>query len=119
MAGYGVHEELRLLNEAGIPVDEVFAITTRNAGQFIADTLNEPVRFGTIEIGNRADLILTPENPLDSLETIKQPMGVMARGRFWSRVHLQELLNNLTLSHQKSVTEDHQALPYCNHHNVL
>ncbi len=119
MAGYGVHEELRLLNEAGIPVDEVFAITTRNAGQFIADTLDEPVKFGTIEIGNRADMILTTENPLSSLETIKKPMGVMARGRFWSQEHLQDLLDSLPLNQQKTMPAENQALPYCNHHNVL
>jgi hypothetical protein len=95
MSGFGVHEELRLLHEVGIPAPEVFAISTRNAGRFVDDTLQPEMSFGTIETGKRADLILTDRNPLESIENLKRPLAVMARGRFWSREYLQKELDKL------------------------
>ncbi|WP_223787263.1 amidohydrolase family protein [Marinicella meishanensis] len=118
MAGYGVHEELRLLHEAGIPVPEVLAISTRNAGQFIQQTLPNETPFGTIETGHRADFILTEANPLDSLETLKTPSGVMARGRFWSQDHLQSLLLSLDLKQASTEPAHNKALPHCNHQHI-
>ena len=95
MSGFGVHEELRLLTETGIPAADAFAIASRNAGQFIDDTLAPEVRFGTIETGNRADLILLTNNPLSSVENLKRPLAVISRGRFWSQTFLQTQLDAL------------------------
>ena len=95
MSGFGAHEELRLLHELGIPVKDVFAIATRNAGRFVDDTLGPETGFGTIETGKRADLILTTRNPLISIEHVKRPAVVMARGRFWSQAFLQQKLDQV------------------------
>ncbi|MCB1581693.1 MAG: amidohydrolase family protein [Xanthomonadales bacterium] len=113
IAGYGLHEELRLLHESGIPITDVFAITTRNAGQFIDETLTENLSFGTIEVGKRADFILTEQNPLESLETIKEPFGVAARGRFWSQIYLHSQLETLDLTASNKELES--PLPFCLH----
>jgi hypothetical protein len=40
--------------------------------------------FRTIVVGNRADLILGSGNPLENLTVIKEPLGVMAAGRWYS-----------------------------------
>jgi imidazolonepropionase-like amidohydrolase len=48
--------------------------------------------FGTIAVGQRADLLLVADNPLENLETLKRPMGVMVRGRWLPRKRLDELL---------------------------
>jgi len=105
MSGFGAHEEMRLLSELGIPAREVFAMATRNAGRFVDDTLHPEVGFGTLEPGKRADLILTEHNPLESLEHLKRPVAVMARGRFWSQAYLQNELNKLIVQ-QKQQSED-------------
>lgn len=95
MAGFGVHEELRLLVETGIPDADAFAISTRNAGAFVDATLAPDVGFGTIEVGKRADFILLDKNPLASIENLKRPVGVMAQGRFWSGAYLYAQLDSL------------------------
>ncbi len=48
--------------------------------------------FGTIEIGNRADLILVSGNPLKDITTICEPLGVMAAGRWYSAEQLSKLI---------------------------
>ena len=121
MSGFGVHEELRLLNETGIPPPEVFAIASRNAGQFIDDTLAPEVSFGTIETGNRADLILLTANPLESLENLKRPLAVISRGRFWSQSFLQTQLDALQLSIKNRVEsgqliKNEEYLEFCADH---
>jgi imidazolonepropionase-like amidohydrolase len=47
--------------------------------------------FGTIEIGKRADLILVRGNPLEDITAIKEPLGVMAAGRWYSAEQLSKL----------------------------
>lgn len=97
MSGFGVHQEMRLLEEVGIPTAEVVAIATRNAGQFIDSTLSPTAGFGTVEIGKRADLILTDRHPLESLEHLERPIAVLSRGRFWSQSYLQQQLDALRI----------------------
>jgi len=121
MSGFGAHEEMRLLHETGIPADEVFAMATRNAGQFVDDTLHPEVGFGTLEPGKRADLILTRNNPMESLEHVKRPLAVMARGRFWSQAALEEELNQwIAAQKQQSLNRtdkaDIEALDFSPHH---
>jgi imidazolonepropionase-like amidohydrolase len=48
--------------------------------------------FGTIEEGKRADLILTRDNPLEDITTIKEPLGVMAAGRWYSMEALARMI---------------------------
>jgi hypothetical protein len=51
--------------------------------------------FGTIAVGNRADLILSARNPLDDLSTLRRPLGVMANGKWYSQIDLQTLLDQV------------------------
>lgn len=48
--------------------------------------------FGTIETGKRADLILVSGNPLEDISTIREPLGVMAAGRWYSAEQLSQLI---------------------------
>jgi imidazolonepropionase-like amidohydrolase len=57
--------------------------------------LGKTKEFGTIAVGQRADLLLVAGNPLDNLEALKRPMGVMVRGRWLPRERLDELLKSL------------------------
>ncbi|MEM9530150.1 MAG: amidohydrolase family protein [Pseudomonadota bacterium] len=115
MSGFGVLEEMRLLHEVGIPADEVFAITTRNAGAFIDDTLAPPVSFGTLEVGKRADLLLLSRNPLESIDHARRPEAVLARGQFWSQVYLDQALEALRSSIKRRPASSSRELPFCRH----
>lgn len=46
--------------------------------------------FGAIEVGNRADLILVNGNPLQDIRVIREPLGVMAAGRWYSAEQLSQ-----------------------------
>ncbi len=89
--GYSVHDELRILVENGFTPYEALQTGTVNAARVIEKMTGEG-NFGTIEVGNRADLILVRTNPLEDISTIREPLGVMAAGRWFSAEQLSELI---------------------------
>jgi imidazolonepropionase-like amidohydrolase len=48
--------------------------------------------FGTIEVGQRADLILVKNNPLEDVANIVDIRGVMAAGRWFSEDELDQMM---------------------------
>jgi imidazolonepropionase-like amidohydrolase len=44
--------------------------------------LGKEGEFGTIAPGKRADLLLVNGNPLQDFSTLRQPIGVMVRGKW-------------------------------------
>lgn len=86
--GVDLHRELELLVEAGLTEYEALRTATRNAGAF----LDPHVGFGTIEVGKRGDLVLLDGNPLEALSNLENPAGVVTRGRWISRVDIEEML---------------------------
>lgn len=90
--GDSLHRNLALLEAAGLTRYQALATATRNAGAFIARARPGEPAFGTIAVGSRADLVLTRDNPLDDLATLRQPAGVMAHGVWRDRAELGALL---------------------------
>jgi imidazolonepropionase-like amidohydrolase len=89
--GFSLLDELRVLIECGFSPYEAIAAGTRTASE-VAARMTGRNEFGTIEAGKRADLILLEKNPLDSVENLRRPLGVMAAGRWLPRVELEKLL---------------------------
>jgi hypothetical protein len=87
--GYSIHDELRILVENGFSPYEALATGTINAG-IVIERMTGEGDFGTIEVGKRADLILVRGNPLEDVENIRDPLGVMAAGRWYSEKMLAE-----------------------------
>ncbi len=87
--GFSIHHEIRGLEEAGMSRLEILRSGTVNPAQFFGkeDT------FGKVAEGLEADLILLSENPLDDLEALKKPEGVMVRGKWLDRKTLDKKLN--------------------------
>jgi len=81
--GFSIHDELRVLVENGFSPYEAIAAGTVNAS-IVVERMTGDGDFGTIEVGKRADLILARDNPLENITTIKEPLGVMAAGRWYS-----------------------------------
>jgi imidazolonepropionase-like amidohydrolase len=57
-----------------------------------AGFLGKNKEFGTITTGKRADLLLVDGNPLEDVSRLRQPVGVMTRGRWFTRERLQQML---------------------------
>ena len=89
--GYSIQDELRILVENGFTPYEALLTGTVNAANVVERMTGEG-DFGTIETGKRADLILVSGNPLKDIATIKEPLGVMAAGRWYSAEQLSKLI---------------------------
>jgi imidazolonepropionase-like amidohydrolase len=89
--GSSLHRELDLLVESGLtPYEAIYAATVAPA-RF----LHLEHEFGTVTPGARADLLLIDGNPLEDVTRLRQPAGVMARGRWHSRADLEQKLEGL------------------------
>jgi hypothetical protein len=87
--GFSEHRELLLLVEAGLTPFEALAAGTRDAA-LIAKRMKTDSNWGTVEVGNRADLILLSRNPLEDVSSSLHILGVMARGRWLTRDDLDQ-----------------------------
>ncbi|MCZ6597278.1 MAG: amidohydrolase family protein, partial [Planctomycetota bacterium] len=87
-AGFAVHEEMALFQEAGIPAADVLRAATIVPARFcgVADQL------GTVTEGKVASLVLVRANPLDDVRNAAQIEGVFLRGRYFDRTALDGLL---------------------------
>jgi imidazolonepropionase-like amidohydrolase len=67
--------------EAGVPAKDTLRIMTTNAARL----LGVDKQRGAIKVGQAADIIATPANPLDNLLTLKQVSFVMKNGKVFKR----------------------------------
>ncbi|MEM1203728.1 MAG: amidohydrolase family protein [Acidobacteriota bacterium] len=91
LPGLGLHRELGELTAAGLDPYEALRTATIDAGAFVAKHRPERGRFGEIEVGHRADLLVLDENPLDDLEALGGVVGVVVRGQWWPAEELRDL----------------------------
>ena len=80
--GFALHRELRLMGDAGLTPYQVLESGTKNVGLYVERDLKQDGKFGTVTVGNWADLVLLDGNPLQSLDNITRRAGVMVRGRW-------------------------------------
>ncbi len=98
--GASAHVDLRELVAAGLTPYEALAAGTRNAGAFIEEHVEEAEPFGVLAPGQRADLLLVRENPLEDVASASAVEGVMVRGRWFSTAELERLREE-GASHEK------------------
>lgn len=83
--GAGLHEELRLLADAGLSPEEAWAAATRVAGE----TLGVP-DLGVVRPGAPADLLVFRDDPTTDLRALSTLQAVVARGRLYARADLEQ-----------------------------
>jgi adenine deaminase len=93
--GQSAQVELIELHNAGLTRFQALATGTRNAYQFLSGKLGVKEKFGVIAKGYRADILLLKANPLENIENIKQIVGVMIRGKWFSTEELNRLRNKV------------------------
>jgi imidazolonepropionase-like amidohydrolase len=101
LPGFSLHEDFDALEAAGLTRFQVLASATRAPGAFIARTKGgDP--FGVVAPGYRADLVLTSGNPLDSLATLRAPLGVMAQGEWRDAAALKDLTDRVRETYRRA-----------------
>lgn len=79
--GKTILSEMLLLQELGIPMDEVLKIASLNS----AKSINLDNSYGSIEVGKKAHLILFEENPLIDPLNLLSKKTVIKDGLIWER----------------------------------
>lgn len=75
--GTGLHDEFDHYLKAGFTPSQVLTIDTRNDAAY----LGESNTLGQIAPGFQADILLVRGNPLENIETLRQPTWVMLQGQ--------------------------------------
>jgi imidazolonepropionase-like amidohydrolase len=88
LPGFGLHEELALLVEAGLTPMEALQSATRNPARYF----NKLDEMGTVEVKKAADLVLLNADPLKDIHNTQKIEGVVMRGRYYSRQELDGML---------------------------
>ena len=91
VTGFSLHDELKLLVDAGLTNEEALISATRLPSQW----LNIEKKVGTVETGKFADLILLDANPLDDIKNIEKINGVFVNGFWLNKAKIDKMLANL------------------------
>ncbi len=83
--GVALHQELALLESAGIPRSEVLRMATRNG----AEALGIGAQVGTVEAGKRADLVVLEADPLADMRNTRRIALIVLGGRTFRPEELQ------------------------------
>ncbi|NBB85658.1 MAG: amidohydrolase family protein [Bacteroidetes bacterium] len=86
--GHSLHQELEFLVEAGLTPLEAVRTATLNPSMVLGMTDSE----GQIKVGYVADLVLLSGDPLEDIRNTRRIEAVVARGRYFDRAALGELL---------------------------
>jgi hypothetical protein len=85
--GASLHDELKMLVDAGLTPLEAIQTATINAARFSG--LDH--EFGSVEPGKHADLLLLNENPLSDISNTKDIFGVFIAGQYFDQPALAAL----------------------------
>jgi len=86
--GFGIHDELALLVDAGLSPLAALQAATRNA----ADFMGQLDRRGTIEVGKIADFVLLDKDPLADIHNTRSIQAVVLSGKLYPRAALDAML---------------------------
>src|SRR5690606_7211059 len=87
--GFAIHHEIRGMINAGLTPLDVIQTGTINPAEFFDGA------YGQVKEGLEADLILLENNPLEDIENLKNPVGVMARGQWMDRETINQKLQEI------------------------
>jgi imidazolonepropionase-like amidohydrolase len=87
-AGFGLHDELALLVEAGLEPLEALRAATLEPARYLEATDS----LGSIEAGKLADLVLLEGNPLQDIRNTSRIRAVVLDGRLFRRDELDRML---------------------------
>ena len=93
--GFSLHEEFKILAQAGFTPLEILQMSTVNAAEFLKRS-----DFGQVDEGKTADLVLLDANPLLDAANLSRIWGVVVKGRYQSRAALQKMLDDTAAAYR-------------------
>ena len=99
--GFGLHQEMALFVEAGFTPMEALQSATLHPAEF----LGRIDSFGTVAQGKIADLVLLEANPLDAIDNTQKIAAVVFRGKLFSKLSLQAMLDEVEAAGAPQVRE--------------
>lgn len=90
--GFSVLREARRMQASGLSNRRILQTATVDAGRHLGAGA---ARFGSIETGARADIVLLDGNPLEDLGALREVRGVLLRGRWLSAEEIQRGLADI------------------------
>ena len=94
--GFSIHRELPAMKAAGMSNFAILQSATKNVGDYYAAV----DKFGTVAVGQRADLLLVTANPLTDLANLQKRAGVMVRGRWLPESEIQTRLEKMAAGYR-------------------
>jgi hypothetical protein len=76
--GPSLHREMQLLAQCGLPPMDVIVAATRRGAELIGGE----TRFGTVEAGKSADLVILDGDPLSDIRNTRKIRAVIKEGQF-------------------------------------
>jgi imidazolonepropionase-like amidohydrolase len=89
--GFSLHDELSNFVEAGFTPMESLQTATSGPAKF----LGMESRYGSVEPGRIADLVLLAANPLEDIHNTRKITAVIANGRLYDRAALDRILKQV------------------------
>ena len=100
--GFSLHDDLSELEASGLTRFQALSAATQAPGDFIKRTKGgDP--FGLVAPGYRADLVLSENNPLATLSTLRSPLGVMVQGRWRDAAALKALAEGVREGYRRAL----------------
>ena len=90
VTGFALHDELRLLVQAGLTPLEAIQAASREPARFMGQK-----DVGTIETGMLADVVLLNADPLKDVANTRQIAAVVANGRLFDGAALKAMLADI------------------------
>jgi len=89
--GFSLHEELELLVQSGFTPAQALEAATTNPAIF----MEKSNKYGTIEKGHAADLVLLEANPLEDIRNTRKIAAVILGGKYYPRAELDKMLTQV------------------------
>ena len=94
--GFSIHREMQSMAAAGLTPQQILLSGTRSAARYFG----AEQEFGSVAVGQRADLILLNGNPLSDLANVGRRGGVMVNGRWLPEAEIQARLERIAAAYQ-------------------
>ncbi len=88
LPGYSLHTELEWLVKSGFTPIQALQSATFNPALFLAKL----DKFGVVETGHAADLVLLQANPIEDIRNTRKIAAVVMAGKYYSRQELDKML---------------------------
>ncbi|MEJ2270787.1 MAG: amidohydrolase family protein [Desulfobulbaceae bacterium] len=91
LPGRSLHRELQLMQESGVKPATILKSATIYPAQF----MQAEDKYGTVEEGKMADLVLLNQNPLNDIAHAQKINAVILKGEFYSKKQLEVALQTI------------------------